>query len=84
MNFNKTLKVKGTLRHLLASVEQRGNYDCLMYVNEFRSALYWRHPTQFYPETVQGIVNDLVIATDVNDIPTINTLLQQLGRTPFF
>lgn len=77
---------KGTLSHLLASVEQTGNFERLeKRLNEFSIRLVLTaHPTQFYPGTVLGIINDLVVAIDTNDIPTINILLQQLGRTPFF
>ncbi len=42
------------------------------------------HPTQFYPGSVLAIINDLTIAIKGNDITTINQLLQQLGKTPFF
>lgn len=42
------------------------------------------HPTQFYPGTVLTIMTDLIEALKVNDINTINLLLQQLGKTPFF
>ncbi len=42
------------------------------------------HPTQFYPGPVLGIINDLTVAIKVNDVTTINQLLQQLGKTPFF
>jgi phosphoenolpyruvate carboxylase len=42
------------------------------------------HPTQFYPSTVLGIMNDLIDALKTNDIPSIDVLLQQLGKTPFF
>ncbi len=42
------------------------------------------HPTQFYPGAVLGIINDLVEAIKKNDVSSINTYLQQLGRTPFF
>lgn len=42
------------------------------------------HPTQFYPGPVLGIINDLTTAIKSNDITTINQLLQQLGKTPFF
>ncbi|OOQ61797.1 phosphoenolpyruvate carboxylase [Mucilaginibacter pedocola] len=42
------------------------------------------HPTQFYPGSVLGIMNDLIDALKTNDVPEINTLLQQLGKTPFF
>lgn len=42
------------------------------------------HPTQFYPGTVLGIMTDLIEALKTNDIPSIDALLQQLGKTPFF
>ncbi|MBB5623079.1 phosphoenolpyruvate carboxylase [Pedobacter cryoconitis] len=42
------------------------------------------HPTQFYPGSVLSIINDLTTAIKINDIVTINQLLQQLGKTPFF
>ncbi|WP_158828419.1 phosphoenolpyruvate carboxylase [Mucilaginibacter lacusdianchii] len=42
------------------------------------------HPTQFYPSTVLGIMTDLIDALKSNDINTINLLLHQLGKTPFF
>lgn len=41
------------------------------------------HPTQFYPGPVLAIINDLIEAIKNNDIPNINLLLQQLGKTPF-
>ena len=41
------------------------------------------HPTQFYPDAVLGIINDLTVAIADNNLEDINTLLQQLGRTPF-
>ncbi|UEG55235.1 phosphoenolpyruvate carboxylase [Mucilaginibacter daejeonensis] len=42
------------------------------------------HPTQFYPGTVLTIMTDLIEALKTNDINTVNLLLQQLGKTPFF
>jgi len=42
------------------------------------------HPTQFYPGTVLGIINDLSRALNENNAALINTYLQQLGKTPFF
>ena len=42
------------------------------------------HPTQFYPGTILGIMTDLIEALKTNDINTIDVLLQQLGKTPFF
>ena len=42
------------------------------------------HPTQFYPDSVLGIINDLSKALKENDTFEINMYLQQLGKTPFF
>lgn len=42
------------------------------------------HPTQFYPGSVLSIITDLTAAIKINDISSINQLLQQLGKTPFF
>ncbi len=42
------------------------------------------HPTQFYPGSVLAIITDLIGALKQNDINTINLLLKQLGKTPFF
>ena len=41
------------------------------------------HPTQFYPHTVLGIINDLSAAIKANDIIAVQRYLQQLGQTPF-
>jgi phosphoenolpyruvate carboxylase len=42
------------------------------------------HPTQFYPDSVLGIIHDLTKCIAANNITEINLLLQQLGKTPFF
>ena len=42
------------------------------------------HPTQFYPGSVLGIINDLAKALAENNANLVNTYLQQLGKTPFF
>ena len=76
----------GTLKQLEASVLQENK------IAEFAEKLQnfsvrlvlTAHPTQFYPGTVLGIINDLVEAIEQNDVSLINTYLQQLGRTPFF
>lgn len=41
------------------------------------------HPTQFYPGSVLGIINDLSRALSENNASQINVYLQQLGKTPF-
>jgi len=42
------------------------------------------HPTQFYPDNVLGIINDLSKSIAKNNEKHIYSYLQQLGRTPFF
>jgi phosphoenolpyruvate carboxylase len=42
------------------------------------------HPTQFYPGSVLGIINDLSKALAENNATLINMYLLQLGKTPFF
>lgn len=41
------------------------------------------HPTQFYPGSVLGILTDLEKSIREHDLPQINLLLQQLGKTGF-
>jgi phosphoenolpyruvate carboxylase len=40
------------------------------------------HPTQFYPGSVLGIINDLSKALKENNAGRVNMYLQQLGKTP--
>src|SRR5215218_323918 len=42
------------------------------------------HPTQFYPGSVLGIINDLSKALKDNNAGQINMFLQQLGKTPLY
>jgi phosphoenolpyruvate carboxylase len=76
----------GTLGHLLGAVEQNNRSEALIArLEEFSIRIVLTaHPTQFYPGAVLGIINDLVEAIEANEVSNINTLLQQLGRTPFF
>src|SRR5688572_24627312 len=61
---------KGTLKHLLGSVDQAGASSQLQKrLNEFSIRLVLTaHPTQFYPGTVLGIINDLEPAINAGDI----------------
>ncbi len=76
----------GTLRSFkeLANSEQK--MDKLKgYLEDFKVRIVLTaHPTQFYPGTVLGIITDLTEAIKKNDLLTINDLLAQLGKTPFF
>jgi phosphoenolpyruvate carboxylase len=42
------------------------------------------HPTQFYPGSVLGIINDLSKSLSDNNAAQVHLFLQQLGKTPFF
>lgn len=76
---------KGTVAALLLQAKFENKEDALR--NKLRTfglrIVLTAHPTQFYPGFVLGILNDLEEAIRVNDIPQINQLLQQLGKTAF-
>ena len=77
----------GTLQSLLqqAAVSEQARDKISEKLNDFSLRLVLTaHPTQFYPGTVLGIMTDLIEALKINDINTIDVLLQQLGKTPFF
>src|SRR6201746_324223 len=76
-----------TLQSLLqqASLNEHSRHKISQKLNDFSLRLVLTaHPTQFYPGTILGIMTDLIEALKTNDIPTIDVLLQQLGKTPFF
>lgn len=76
----------GTLKHLESEVVQNGTYNQLAEkLKDFSIRLVLTaHPTQFYPGSVLGIINDLSRALTDNNAGQINMYLQQLGKTPFF
>ena len=76
----------GTMKHLESKVLQQGQEKALTEkMNEFVVMLVLTaHPTQFYPGSVLGIINDLSKALRENNTPLINSYLQQLGKTPLF
>ena len=76
----------GTLRNLKENAKNDHKLDDLRaYLNDFKVRIVLTaHPTQFYPGSVLGIITDLAKAVKTNDVETINDLLAQLGKTPFF
>ena len=76
----------GTLRSLKESATSEHKLEALKhYLEEFKVRIVLTaHPTQFYPGAVLGIITDLTQAIQRNDLLTINDLLAQLGKTPFF
>ena len=76
----------GTLKHLESEVLQSNKEEELaakLKTFAVRMVLT-AHPTQFYPGSVLGIINDLSKALADNNAAQINMYLQQLGKTPFF
>lgn len=75
----------GTLKHLISTVQQNNKKNILdeKLGDFFIRLVLTAHPTQFYPGSVLGIINDLVGAISENNVSDINKYLQQLGRTPF-
>src|SRR5688572_2308407 len=76
----------GTLKHLESEVLQTNTQEQLAErLKEFAVRLVLTaHPTQFYPGSVLGIINDLSKALVDNNTSLVNIYLQQLGKTPFF
>ncbi len=76
----------GTLKHLAASVQAAGAEEALAKrLKDFSVQLVLTaHPTQFYPGSVLGIINDMSKAIAQDHVTDINMHLQQLGKTPFF
>ena len=76
----------GTLKHLESEILQNNKEDELAEkLKTFAVRLVLTaHPTQFYPGSVLGIINDLSKSLAENNAAQINMYLQQLGKTPFF
>jgi phosphoenolpyruvate carboxylase len=76
----------GTLKHLESEViqEQKEKELAEKLVDFSVRLVLTAHPTQFYPGSVLGIINDLSKALNDNNTNLVNIYLQQLGKTPFF
>lgn len=77
---------RGTLKHLQSDVlTNQAQGELAEKLKDFSVRLVLTaHPTQFYPSSVLGIINDLSKALINENIVQVNTYLQQLGKTPFF
>jgi phosphoenolpyruvate carboxylase len=75
----------GSLKNILALAKQNHKLDEVKAkLKDFKVRLvFTAHPTQFYPNSVLRIIQDLEDCIKVNDINQIDLLLQQLGKTPF-
>ena len=76
----------GTLRQLeLEVLQNKKENELSKKLEDFSvSLVLTAHPTQFYPGTVLGIINDLSKSLSENNAAQVNMYLQQLGKTPFF
>ncbi|RYY26363.1 MAG: phosphoenolpyruvate carboxylase [Chitinophagaceae bacterium] len=76
----------GTLKHLESEIIQTGKQE--QFAGKLKDfsirIVLTAHPTQFYPGSVLGIINDLAKGLSENNASQINMYLQQLGKTPFF
>lgn len=80
------MKGVGTIKHLQSEVvASKAETKLAEKLKDFSVRLVLTaHPTQFYPSTVLGIINDLSKALASNNTSLANTYLEQLGKTPFF
>ena len=76
----------GTLRNSKEKAVQNDKKKQLQeYLKDFKVRIVLTaHPTQFYPGTVLGIINDLDKAIQEDNLLHIRKLLAQLGKTPFY
>jgi len=76
----------GSLKHLESEILQNNKQQHLTEMLQHFAVrlVLTAHPTQFYPGSVLGIINDLSKALVDNNAGQINMYLQQLGKTAFF
>ena len=76
---------KGSIINIHQLAQQNGKLDEVKAkLQDFATrVVFTAHPTQFYPTHVQQIIQDLRDAIQRDSISTIDSLLQQLGKTPF-
>ncbi|WKV14066.1 phosphoenolpyruvate carboxylase [Marivirga harenae] len=85
--FEKIFNVegKGSIKELIGRVRHANKLKELKEKLETFSVriVLTAHPTQFYPGNVLAINTDLENAIRKNDLASINSLMLQLGKTPF-
>ncbi|MDB5048396.1 MAG: Phosphoenolpyruvate carboxylase [Fibrobacteres bacterium] len=85
--FSKVNDVEGpgSLNHFLARVQDQRKREILEEeLADYRIRIVLTaHPTQFYPDSILGIITDLNEAIGSDKLPVINDLLLQMGKTRF-
>ena len=76
---------RGSLRDIKEKADAKGKKEELIaFLESFNvRTVLTAHPTQFYPGSVLGIINDLTDAIRDNKLLKIKHLLAQLCKTPF-
>jgi phosphoenolpyruvate carboxylase len=79
------LEGPGSLGHFLARVADQDKQDLLEKALETYKVriVLTAHPTQFYPDSILGIITDLSEAIEADKLPAIHELLLQMGKTRF-
>jgi len=79
------LDAPGSVTHLVESVTRDDRFVDLAKLLERTATriVLTAHPTQFYPNTVQGIISDLRTALIEREPAEVERLLLQLGKTRF-
>jgi len=77
---------RGTLRNMKeAAIGKQLLNDLSGYIKRIKIRIVLTaHPTQFYPDNVLVIINELSKAIAHDDLDSIKKLLVQLGKTPFY
>lgn len=77
---------RGTLRNFKEEASGKQLSETLSeYIKRFNVRIVLTaHPTQFYPDNVLVIINELSSAIAKDDLDSIKKLLVQLGKTPFY
>jgi phosphoenolpyruvate carboxylase len=81
------LQGSGTLNYLINSlIQSKPEKQILLkeILEEYKIRItLTAHPTQFYPNSILGIISDLTVAIKQNNLEEISNLLLQMARTSF-
>ena len=77
---------RGTIRSIKEEASNKQlETELIDYIKRFKVRIVLTaHPTQFYPDNVLVIINELSKSIAQDDLDNIKKLLVQLGKTPFY
>ena len=77
---------RGTIRSIKEEASNKQlETELIDYIKRFKVRIVLTaHPTQFYPDNVLVIINELSKSIASDDLDNIKKLLVQLGKTPFY